>query len=114
MSATQTAIDETMLDGLKSLLGTKFNQLLSTYIADSQKRMDRLEKAVAELDFATINQEAHGLKGSSRNIGALEFAQMCEVMEQKGRMREQSDLEHLFASVQQQFAVVCQRLGNYS
>lgn len=113
MSVTQNTIDGSMLGSLKSLLGVKFNLLLNTYIEDSQKRMGRMAIAVSKRDFMVINHEAHGLKGSSRNIGAVDFADICEEMETKGRVEDDQELEQLFAIVQQQFAAVCQELKAY-
>jgi len=113
MSLSQHGIDTTMLESLQSLLGANFDVLLSTYLNDSNKRIERLEAALETKDFSLINEEAHGLKGSSRNIGAVDLADVCEILETKGREQDQDGLEQLFASVQQKFAVLTEGLQQY-
>lgn len=110
MSAAEEKIDTAMLTQLKELLGERFVELVDRFVEDGSKRMGLLRDAVPIREYEVIHAEAHGLKGSSRNIGANPLGDMCASLESKGKNEDDSDLETLFAAVEQEFAAVCDYL----
>ena len=113
MTSPDDIMDGTTLEGLKELLEDAFSQLVETYLNDSQKRIDHLSQAIPENDFEVIRHEAHGLKGSSRNLGINGVGDLCEQIEHQGKDQNPQGLEQLFSAVQQQFAVVKVELPKY-
>ncbi|PCK08467.1 MAG: Hpt domain-containing protein [Alteromonadaceae bacterium] len=107
------AIDSETLDSLKDLLGENFNLLIETYIGDSSERMGRLKEAIKADDDDGVCAEAHGIKGSSRNIGAVVIGDLCEVLETQARQQALVDKEEQFAALEQAFADVCEALSAY-
>lgn len=107
------SVDHDMLSSLKELLDEKFSQLIQTYLEDGSRRMALLKEAVADNNFEGIRQEAHGLKGSSRNIGANPIAELCAQLEIMGRDHLGEGIEQQFASVEQEFAAVSAELERY-
>lgn len=108
-----TKIDAAMLRDLKDLLAERFTELVDRFVQDGERRLELLRAAVPARDFDTIHAEAHGLKGSSRNIGANSLGNLCGNLELRGRERNAEELVTLFAAVEQEFAAVCEELRGY-
>lgn len=113
MIVHQDKIDAAMISQLQDLLGERFVELVQRFVEDGMRRMNLLRAAVRDRNFETIYAEAHGLKGSSRNIGANPLGNYCAELEGKGRVADESALETLFAAVEQEFAAVCEILHSY-
>lgn len=103
-------LDREMIENLRMILGEKFGRLTTTYISDCEQRVTRLHDAIKSGDFSAIVQESHGLKGSSRNIGANALADLCAQVEEKSKRGESEGLPMLFAGVQKNFAAVSNAL----
>jgi len=106
MSDISYDLDITILDSLRELLENKFAELIGTFKTDSARRIALIENAIAEQNFNVISQEAHGLKGSCRNLGANSLALVCDQMEQDANAGDGSQMEQLFSAIEQQFAAV--------
>lgn len=113
MSSAQPKIDGVMLAQLQELLGERFAELVERFVSDGNRRLELLRVAVPAQNFDVIHAEAHGLKGSSRNVGANDLGEVCGVLEQRGRDANPSDIDTLFVSVEQEFAAVCDELRSY-
>ncbi len=113
MSDDFSKLDLEMLNGLQDLLGDKFLLLITTFISDCEARLGRLSAAAASMNLEIIKNEAHGIKGSSRNIGANGLAALCEEIERQARDGDLDDIEKKISSVQQVFAAIKQELTSY-
>lgn len=109
----QSEVDENMLENLKGILEDRFPLLLTTYISDSQGRCKRLRDAISSNDFGQIRHEAHGLKGSSRNIGANDFADICAIVEAQATHEDNSDMQQNFAALECKLTAVLRELAHY-
>ena len=58
-------------------------ELIDLYIADTGKHITVLKKAAADQEIAVIKEQAHGIKGSSGNIGAYQIAALSAQLEEK-------------------------------
>jgi len=103
-------LDLALLGSLRELLGPKFEELITTFNTDCGKRLDRLGEALPLLDFSVIRHESHGVKGSSRNIGANSLAELCGELETKAKNEEAEGMQPLFTAIQQKFAAVAAQL----
>lgn len=110
---TDARIDAAMVAQLKDLLGERFAELVDRFIQDGERRMGLLRDALASPDFVVIHAEAHGLKGSSRNIGANHLGSLCSELEQQGKEGRAEGMATLFAALEQEFAAVCAELRSY-
>lgn len=106
-------IDTSMLDGLKELLADNFVQLISAYISDGTERLSRLNHAITMVDLPKITMESHALKGSSKNIGAQDFAELCGVLERQARAGNAENFEQKFAAIEKEFAAIVKELQPY-
>jgi CheY-like chemotaxis protein len=73
-------------------------QLIDTYVDQGWPAIAEIERSARALDWVALNESAHALKGSSRNLGAEELATMLETIEQVAETRrgeESIDAEKL-------------------
>lgn len=63
-------------------------RILQLFLGDAATRLSDLRSSLARGDVETFEQAAHSLKGSSANLGALAFAELCHDLEQRGARRE--------------------------
>lgn len=103
-------LESEIIESLRELLADDFVQLVSTFIDDGERRLDLISKALVSNDLKTICDEAHGLKGSSQNIGATALAEITEKVENQTRKGDGSDLQQDFSSIQQLFAATANEL----
>lgn len=103
---SQARLDEAMIDQLRDLLAGRFGELVARFIADGEKRLSLLRNALIARDYSMIFAEAHGLKGSCRNVGAGSLGDLCALLEAQGKDRSDQGLEQLFAAIEQEFAAV--------
>jgi len=82
---TVQRLDPLVLAELKELLEDDFTDLISTFIRDTQQRLELLASAILTEDFSSARMSAHSLKGSSINIGFVQFAQLCHEMEEAAK-----------------------------
>ncbi|HEY6527853.1 MAG TPA: Hpt domain-containing protein [Cellvibrionaceae bacterium] len=102
----EASLNTEILDELRELLAENFNELIDRYLSDSQLRFNLLQKAITELDFKAINYEAHGIKGSSRNMGANRLADLMGRLEASGHAQNAQNLLEVFADAKSEYARV--------
>lgn len=107
------SLNAEMLNELRELLAENFNELINRYIADSQMRFNALQTAIADLDFKVIYYEAHGIKGSSRNMGANTLAEIMARLEVLGQAQNAQNLKEVFADAQTEYAKVVLGLESF-
>ncbi len=60
-------------------------ELLGLFITSSTERLQALGAALAAKDPRRLGAEAHSLKSSAGNIGALRLSQLCQSLENLGK-----------------------------
>jgi PAS domain S-box-containing protein len=85
--APEEAVDGNALAALRDLQDEGRPDLLAeviaVYLRDTPPRLAALHEAVARTDAAALRREAHGLKGSSSQIGAVKMARLCTELEEQ-------------------------------
>ncbi len=77
------------LEQMSTRSGSKFvEQLFDNYLSDSQRLLQDIAEALKDERADNAAKMAHTLKGSSRTIGAFEFAIVCEKLERTSRERD--------------------------
>jgi PAS domain S-box-containing protein len=78
-------VDASVLADLRALQGEGQPDLLAElsaiYLRDTLPRLAALHEAVARVDAEALRGAAHGLKGSSSQIGAVQMARLCADLE---------------------------------
>lgn len=103
-----------VLTELNELLGEGFCILVERFISDGQSRIDKVQEALLIGNAAVVYEEAHGLKGSSRNVGANILADCCGKLEAMGHAQNLAGAEPILSATVQEFAVVSKALQDFS
>ena len=88
-----TNLDLTYLKGSFGDNAGAIREILGAYVAPSTAIVAAIEVAFARRDAAAVGESAHKLKSSSRAIGALTLADLCETLEMAGKTGDWSGLD---------------------
>ncbi|MBV4535173.1 MULTISPECIES: Hpt domain-containing protein [Pseudomonas] len=96
-------IDHQVLSDLQDVMESGYQQLLETFLEDSERRLSQLHgaKNAAELGMA-----AHSFKGSSSNMGAVGLAALCQQLEERVRQSPLYGIEDLINRIDQEYREV--------
>lgn len=78
-------IDEERINELRNSVSGAFNKMVIAYIEDLPLHISSLEEAINAKDSEKIRHFAHSIKGSSKNFGATELADIAKEIEDMGR-----------------------------
>jgi signal transduction histidine kinase/DNA-binding response OmpR family regulator/HPt (histidine-containing phosphotransfer) domain-containing protein len=82
-------LDLTVVDQLRALASPKrprfFVDLVEKYATSSVEYLEGVDEAIRSNDPAALRERAHALKGSSRSMGAVNVAKLCERLEALGK-----------------------------
>jgi two-component system, sensor histidine kinase and response regulator len=78
------AFDFSKISELKALTAkdpSRFDKLISLFLSGMADHLSLMRKACDESDVATFRECAHGLKGTSANMGARRLSSLCAALE---------------------------------
>ena len=104
MTHSDGAIQNEVIVELKEILAEEFPLLITTYLQDANDRLFKLQSAIDTSDAPCIKAEAHSLKGSSINLGAVELAELLSKMETCGSTATLAEVPALLTAVQSEFS----------
>jgi HPt (histidine-containing phosphotransfer) domain-containing protein len=99
-------INKVMIEELKELMEEDFPLLINTFLEDSSKRLVALELAIAEDNANEVRESAHGIKGSSSNLGAAKLAEISSNLETMGRTGDLSEAVAMFSEMNNEYKIV--------
>ena len=56
-------------------------ELIDLYLEDARRRLAVMKESLAKMNWLSLKREAHSLRGSSGNLGALQMALICDEIE---------------------------------
>ena len=89
------------------------DDFLRQFNVDGRARIDKMRQAVVDGDTATLEREAHTLKGGSRELGARHLSELCFELEKMSREGEgigEAGGEQV-RSIAEEFEAVCNELA---
>ena len=81
-------------------------ELIDVYLDDTPKRLDNLCAALAGGDLETLTREAHTLKSSSANVGAMSISAIAKEIEAAGRQGDVASVGDKARRIQADFQLV--------
>ena len=90
--------------------GEWLNSLIKTYITNSQIILEELQKAIFQQNNEMIYQQAHKLRGSSLNIGAVRINALTELLEQPITSNGFGEVQNIFDRLLKEFALTQRHL----
>ncbi|HEV7803499.1 MAG TPA: response regulator [Burkholderiales bacterium] len=91
--------------GAPDLLG----RIVALYLAEAPQLAHAMRSAIGNGDIAALLRDAHKLKSSSANLGALRLAEMCKAVEAEARGNRLVDAAHI-AQIESEYARVAAAL----
>lgn len=85
-------------------------ELIGMYVSQAPGLIETIKTHAADGNSAELEAAAHRLKGSSLTLGALQVADVCGALEQKGRQQERDGLEPLVEKLEQGYAALLTEL----
>ncbi len=95
-------IDQSKLIGLARMLpAERLQRVVDSYLDGSRNRLTRIEDLVQSGDLVSLAREAHDLKGTSGNFGALRLQAMAEQLERACLARDDAEAPRLAGEIRQ-------------
>jgi len=79
------SLDYDAINSLKDATEEMFEEIIETFLEDTDNHLELLQKAVLKNDFTSLIEESHSIKGSSGNIGACKLSAICAGIEKESR-----------------------------
>ena len=81
----EKTLDSNVLTSLKDAMEDDFVELVPAFIESSHQITSALNQALRDQDFETMRRNAHSLKSSSANLGAMKLSSMAKALEEQCR-----------------------------
>src|SRR4051812_39191703 len=81
-------------------------EVLSVFQSDTEDRVKTMRAACGTGDREELRKQAHALKGSSAQVGALAMAKLCQTLETTARTADAAELERLVGEIDREFGEV--------
>ncbi|MEM7304368.1 MAG: EAL domain-containing protein [Pseudomonadota bacterium] len=110
-SSASGPIDEERIIELRESVSSAFGQMIEAYLEDLPELTSSLEQAVNDKDFEQVQHFAHSIKGSSKNFGAVELADVAKELEDMAKAQNLNDADTLVIAVFEETERVIEYLG---
>lgn len=94
------------INELKDLMEDAFEDLINTYVEDSDEKIALLQSAISHQDKEKIAEISHSLKGSSANICAEFLSGLFKQVEDQARAENLTNIEQPFTLAQDEYLQV--------
>jgi len=101
------AIDTTTIESLKEIMGDAFGMLIDTFTDDTGKLVHSLAELQKQNDVEVFTRNAHSIKSSSANVGALQLSALAAALEAQGKAGDISGELEAATNIAVEFERVC-------
>jgi HPt (histidine-containing phosphotransfer) domain-containing protein len=101
-------LDMAALDDLKTLEDEGYfslSEVVGIFVEEGPQRIAVMRRAVEEKEAVDLQREAHTLKGGSRDLGAQRLVEVCQELEEKGKIASLDGTSELIDRVEHEFAL---------
>ncbi len=105
-------LDKELLSELREIMEDEFPSLIETFLVESEKQYLAVQGAWQAQDLDELRREAHALKGSCGNVGALALNSLCADIERKAHEGETAGIEEMLQETGGQLQTVYRALNN--
>ena len=105
-------LDTRILKELQGLMGENFPSVFQAFKNSTEQYIAELEMAIDNSEIYKIEQAAHTLKGSSANIGATRFSELCASIVEKARKSEKDGYDALYEELVSEYELVSSDLDH--
>lgn len=108
------SLDHDNLTMLQEIMGDDFDLLLQTFIDDCQTRIPELTSQFAAAQTDELRRNAHSLKGSSSNIGAVTLSDWARQLEDLAASGTLDGAAEIIDQISREFGTVHEALRTFS
>jgi CheY-like chemotaxis protein len=112
--ASAELLDRGTLDALRALplrgSQSMLSRVAATYLSDSERLLDAIERAIAAGQAGELAQAAHARRSCNGNMGALGLMNLCRELESSARAGELSSAHALLMQLRQVYGRVGEEL----
>jgi HPt (histidine-containing phosphotransfer) domain-containing protein len=87
------------------------DEVLTVFRTDTATRLQSLKAALAAGNAAQVKTQAHSIKGSASQVGAMGMASLCQRIEHEAAERTSAELALWMAELEAGFAEVCRAIS---
>ncbi|MGK2942940.1 MAG: EAL domain-containing protein [Immundisolibacter sp.] len=111
----KAVLNPVLLTELRNAIGDSLPAVIRTFISDGASYLEQLRVAITERDEVRMRDLAHTLKGSARNIGAEQLADLADRVERLagGTAPDMASLEQLSADFERHHSAVRDALAQW-
>ena len=85
-SIPSKTLDLHAIENAKSILKTKYKDMIYMYVENSQQRINEISNAVQTCSLEDIIMSSHTLKSTSQQMGALHLSELAKKIEHAGKI----------------------------
>ena len=94
---TSSTLDEQVIESIRKMAGTAapglIKQLVESYLREAPDMLTSIYQAMETKDCVAMYKAAHSLRSSSANLGAIQVARVCAIVEEQGRAETTLELQ---------------------
>lgn len=105
-----SSLDMAQISELKDIMEDAFEDLVNTYLQDSESKLQALQAALESGDAVKVGELGHSLKGSSLNICAEPLSQFFKQIEDNGKQGNLEPIGELLSQANTEFQAVKNQL----
>lgn len=108
------AIDIAVLQSLKEIMEDAFGMLIDTFTDDTGKLIHSLAELQQQNNVEVFTRNAHSIKSSSANLGALQLSILAAALEAQGKTGDISNSFKETTNIVAEFKRVCSALEEFN
>jgi len=105
-----SSIDLSVIESLKELMGDAFDILITTFIDDTGKLVHSLSELQKQNDIKVFTRNAHSIKSSSANLGAMKLSAIAAELETQGKTGDIANTIDKIILLENEFTQVCSEI----
>jgi len=86
-------------------------RVINIYLEDSLRLLEELRQSLSEGNGPDLKRQAHSLKSSSANVGALRLAELCRELETTGQTESMDEIGQRIARIEKEYGAVRSELA---
>jgi signal transduction histidine kinase/DNA-binding NarL/FixJ family response regulator len=115
--AFHASLNEKIISQLKQLKGynhiSMLNEVVELFVYNTPRIISQMRQAVVEGEAKTLRELAHSLRGSSTTLGAEEFANLCQGVEDMGQKGLYKEALPLINKIEAVYIILQENLQKY-
>lgn len=113
--STESLLDENKLKSIRDLTDSGdevdfLTSLIRMFFERTPQLIEDIVQGISDQDAKLLEHSSHALKGTAGNIGAYPLMKVCEQLEERGRVRDFSDVDELRSELHDIFAATAAAL----